>query len=30
VALAAAPQGGIFSRLWDAVYLFFHNLIAGE
>jgi len=30
VALAAAPQGGIFDRLWDAVYLFFHNLISGE
>jgi D-alanyl-D-alanine carboxypeptidase (penicillin-binding protein 5/6) len=30
VALEAAPEGGIFARLWDAIYLFFRNLISGE
>ncbi len=30
VALAAAPQGGIVSRLWDGTYLFFRNLISGD
>jgi D-alanyl-D-alanine carboxypeptidase (penicillin-binding protein 5/6) len=30
VALAAAPEGGMFSRLGDAVYLFFSNLFSGD
>jgi D-alanyl-D-alanine carboxypeptidase (penicillin-binding protein 5/6) len=30
VALAAAPEAGMFSRFGDAVYLFFHNLLAGD
>jgi len=30
VALQAAPEGGILDRLWDAIYLFFRNLISGE
>ena len=30
VALQAAPEGGIFSRFGDAVYLFFANLIGGD
>ena len=30
VTLAAAPEGGIFSRLWDGIYLFFLNLITGD
>ncbi len=30
VALAAAPEGGLFSRLGDAVYLFFSNLFSGD
>lgn len=30
VALADAPQGDILSRLGDAIYLFFHNLISGD
>lgn len=30
IALAAAPAGGLFERLWDGIYLFFHNLISGE
>lgn len=30
VALADAPEGAILSRLGDAIYLFFHNLISGD
>lgn len=30
VALQAAPEAGMFSRLGDAIYLFFANLISGE
>jgi D-alanyl-D-alanine carboxypeptidase (penicillin-binding protein 5/6) len=30
VALAAAGQAGIFSRLGDSIYLFFRNLIGGD
>ena len=25
VALADAPQGGFFSRLWDSILLWFHS-----
>jgi len=30
VALTAAEQAGIFSRMGDGIYLFFHNLISGD
>lgn len=30
IALASGAQGGILDRLWDATYLFFHNLISSE
>ena len=30
VALGDAPEGGMFSRLGDAVYLFFSNLLSGD
>lgn len=30
VALAAAPEAGIFSRMWDGTYLFFRNLVSGD
>ena len=30
VALAAAPEAGMFSRLGDAIYLFFSNLLTGD
>ncbi len=30
VALSAASEGGLFSRLWDGTYLFFSNLISGD
>jgi D-alanyl-D-alanine carboxypeptidase (penicillin-binding protein 5/6) len=30
VALAAAPEGGLFSRLSDGIYLFFRNLIGSD
>lgn len=30
VALADAPLGGLLSRLWDAIRLFFRNLLSGD
>jgi D-alanyl-D-alanine carboxypeptidase (penicillin-binding protein 5/6) len=30
VVLGDAAQGGLFSRLWDAAYLFFINLLSGD
>jgi D-alanyl-D-alanine carboxypeptidase (penicillin-binding protein 5/6) len=30
VAVADAPQGGFFSRLWDSILLWFHSGAAGN